>query len=112
MTVRQIAAAELGRDAQSVGDMAMMWSNRQGQDLLGYNVLGVEPVKVRGQDAVAVDYAYVIQPPGPASPLSFGLRTSCCSGDTVTIVSFAATADEYEAQADTWRRILASLDVQ
>ena len=113
VTVRRIAAVELGRNVQSVGDMALMWSNRQGQDLLGYNVLGIEPMKVRGQDAVAIDYAYVIQPPGAGIPVIIRAEDILLqAGDQVTIISFAATADEYEAQADTWQQVLASLDVQ
>ncbi len=113
VSVRQLLAAEVGRGAQSLGDLAMMWSSRQGQDLLGYAVLGVEPVKVRGKDAVAVDYAYVVQPPGAGVPTVIRAEDILLrSGDTLTLVTFAAPADEYASQTATWRRILASLDVQ
>jgi RsiW-degrading membrane proteinase PrsW (M82 family) len=113
VSVRQLPAAEVGRGAQSLGDLTMMWSSRQGQDLLGYNALGVEPVKVRGKDAVAVDYAYVVQPPGAGIPTVIRAEDILLrSGDALTIVTFAAPVDEYAGQAATWRRILASLDVR
>ncbi|MCX6031113.1 MAG: PrsW family glutamic-type intramembrane protease [Chloroflexi bacterium] len=113
VSVRQLPAAEVGRGAQSLGDLAMMWSNRQGQDLLGYNALGVEPAKVGGKDAVALDYAYVVQPPGAGVPAVMRAEDILLrNGDTLTLVTFAAPADEYEGQTATWRRILASLDVK
>ncbi len=113
VSVRQVPAAELGWGAQTLGDLAMLWSRRQAEDLLGYSVLNLEPIKLRGQDAVAVDYAYVVQPPGGGLPVVTQAEDILLrQGDKLTIVSFSAAADAYAEQAGVWRKVLASLDVQ
>lgn len=113
LSVRRLPAAEIGFGAQTVGDLALMWSMRQSQQLPSYSVLRVEPMRVAGQDAAAVDYAYVVQPSGAGIPtVARGQDVVLRQGDQVVIVTFSANADAFEDQARTWSRILSTLKLQ
>lgn len=113
VSVRQMPVTEVSTTAQTLGDLALKWTNRQTQQLLSYRVLSIEPTTMVDQDAVKIDYAYVAEPPmgGPDSMPVVARATDALlrQGDTLTIVSFSADADAFDGQAATWGRILASL---
>ena len=58
----QMPVTAISTNAQSLGDFGLKWSDRGSRDLLAYKVLDIEPIKVRGKDAVRVDYVYVADP--------------------------------------------------
>lgn len=114
--VRQVPVTEISTSAQTLGDLALKWSTRQGSELLGYKVFNIEPALVRGKEAVKVDYAYVAEPPlGGANSVPVVAQAQDVllrNGDTVTIATFTADATTYGQQTAAWERILASLDWQ
>jgi hypothetical protein len=112
----QMPAASISTNAQSLGDFALQWSDRAGKDLLAYKVLDIQPVKVRGQDGVRVDYVYVGEPalptPNSIPVVAHGSDILVRKGDTMTIARLVAAADAFDGLAGTWDRITGSLELK
>lgn len=112
----QMPAIAISTRAQSLGDLALQWSNRGASDLLGYKVLNIEPMKVRGNDAVRVDYVYVADPalptPNSIPVVAHGADILLRQGDNVLVVRFLADADAFDGLGAAWDRILGSLQVK
>ena len=114
---QRIPLGELGQASSSLGDVALAWSTRKGQQMPIYSVLQIMPTHVRGQVAIAVDYAYVASPAvGPAAdsvPAVVRAQDVLLQqGDTITVVSFEASTDTYQQELEHWEKILASLDIE
>lgn len=113
VTVQQLPVTDISRSGQSLGDLALKWSNDHARDLLGYRVLNIEPTQVGGREAVRVDYAYVAEPalaaPDSMPTVARGADTMMLEGDTVTVITALAAADEYEDLRMAWDRMLASV---
>jgi hypothetical protein len=115
--VRQIPLGELGRAAGSLGDVALSWSTRQGEQISVYSVLQILQTSVRGQPAIAVDYAYVAEPAlgtaaGSIPSVALAQDVLLQRGDMITVVTFEASTDTYQQELEQWVKILASLDVK
>lgn len=115
VSVRQMPVTEVSTTAQTLGDLALKWSNKQTLELLGYKVLSIEPMQ-ENQEAVKIDYAYVAEPPmgGPDSVPVVARATDVLirDGEALTIVTFSADTAAFDAQESTWKRILASLKLK
>lgn len=116
LTVQQMPAADISRSAQSLGDLALKWSDDQAKNLLGYRVLSIEPTQVRGKDAVRVDYAYVAEPAFAAADtvpvVAHGVDVLIRNADTITVARMVAASDAFEGLRGTWDRILGSLELK
>lgn len=112
----QMPVTSISTRAQSLGDFALSWSNRGAKDLLGYKVLGIDPLKVRGKDAVRVDYAYVADPalatPNSIPVVAHGSDVLIQQGDTMTVARFVASSDAFQSLGGAWDGILNSLEVK
>lgn len=115
-SVRQMPITEVSTTAQTLGDLALKWSHKQVEALLGYKVFSVEPAKVQEQEAVKIEYVYVAEPPmgGPDSIPVIARATDLLmrQGDTLTVTTFSAEAAAFDGLATTWGRILASLKLK
>ncbi len=115
-SIRQMPVTEVSTTAQTLGDLALKWSNKQVEELQGYKVLSVEPAEMQGQETVKIEYVYVAEPPmgGPDSIPVVARATDILmqQGDTLTITTFSAEAAAFDGQATTWGRILASLKLK
>lgn len=111
--VQQMPATEISTSAQTLGDLALKWSNQQSQALLGYKIFAIEPTTVAGQDAVKLAYAYVAEPalstPNSIPIVARGEDVLLRQGDTVTVVSLVTGSEEFDRQIGTLRRVLSSL---
>ena len=109
----QMPATTISTNAQTLGDFALKWSDRAAKDLLAYKVLGIEPTKVHGQDAVRIDYVYVADPalatPNSIPVVAEGSDILIRRDDTMTVARLLATSDAFEGLRPTWDRILGSL---
>lgn len=116
LAVQQLPAAEISRNAQSLGDLALKWSDDLSDDRLGYRVLNIEPTQVRGIDAVRVDYAYVAEPalaaPDTMPIVARGTDTLVQRGDTVTIITTVAAAEAFERLSTAWARMIGSVELK
>ena len=116
LIAQQLPAADVSRNAQTLGDFALKWSDEQAKNLLGYRVLNMEPIQVRGKDAVRVDYAYVADPAfatADAAPIvARGSDILLRNGDNLTIVRMLAASDVFDDLGLTWDRILGSLELK
>ncbi len=116
IAVLQAPVSSVNKNMESLGDLALWWSDRGTRDLLGYKVLNIEPVKVRGQDAVRIDYAYVAEPalasPNSIPIVAHGADILVRQGESVTVVRLLADADAFEGLGGTWDRIVGSLEVK
>jgi hypothetical protein len=116
LVIRQMPATEISRNAQTLGDLALKWSNDQAEDRLGYRVLNIEPTQVRGQDAVRVDYAYVAEPAlatyDTMPIVARGADTLIRTGDTVTAVTTLSSADTFDELGVAWARMLGSVELK
>jgi hypothetical protein len=116
LVAQQLPAADVSRTAQSLGDIALKWSDQQARDLLGYRVLNIEPTQVRGTDAVQVDYAYVADPmfaSADALPIvARGSDVLVLTGDTLTVVRMLAASDAFDGLRGTWDRVLGSVELE
>jgi hypothetical protein len=116
LTVQQLPAAEISRNAQSLGDLALKWSDDLSEDRLGYRVLNIEPTQVRGVDAVRVDYAFVAEPalatPDTMPIVARGADTLVRQGDTVTIITTVSAADAFERLSTAWARMIGSVELK
>ncbi len=114
--VLKMPVAELSTSAQTLGDLALKWSDKQVEELVAYRVLSIRAATIGKQDAIKVDYAYVADPilatsnsvPVVAQAEDVLIR----QGDAVVIVTFAADATAYEQATPTWTRVLSTLDVK
>jgi hypothetical protein len=116
LVVQQMPATDISRNAQTLGDLALKWSDDQSKDRLGYRVLSIEPTQVRGQNAVRIDYAYVAEPafatPDTMPIVARGADTLILIGDTVTAVTTVASADTFDELGATWDRMLGSVELK
>lgn len=115
--LRRIPFGDLGRAASSLGDVALSWSARQGQELPVYSVLQIAPVAAHGRPAVLIDYAYVPQPAlgvsaGSIPTVVRARDTLLQQGDTIVVLTFEASIASYSRAANRWENVLAALDVQ
>jgi hypothetical protein len=112
----QMPAAEISTNAQSLGDFALKWSDRGSRDLLAYRVMEIEPIKVRGRDAVRVDFVYVAEPalatPNSIPVVAHGSDVLIRNGDNITIARFVADSDAFDGFAPVWDRVLGSLELR
>lgn len=115
LTVRRTPAAEVSSSARTLGDVALVWADRRAKDLLGYKVLSMEPMALRGQDAVRVDYAYVAEPvmatPNSIPVVAHGADVLLRQGDDLLVVTLLSDAGAFDGVQGTWDRILSSLDL-
>lgn len=115
-TVEQMPVADVSSSAQSLGDLALKWSDDQADNLPGYRVLSIEPAQVRGRDAVRVDYAYVAEPVFAAADtvpvVARGVDVLIRNGDTMTVARMVADSDAFDGLRGTWDRILGSLELK
>lgn len=116
LSLLQMPVSSISRNAQSLGDFALQWSDRGAGDLLGYKVLNIEPTKLAGQDAVRVDYVYVAEPllasPNSIPIVAHGSDILVRQGDTMTVARLLAASDAFDALGPTWSRILGSLELK
>lgn len=114
--VLQMPVTDISTMAQSLGDLALKWSNKQTQELPGYKIFSMEPTTVRGREGVKIDYAFIAEPllggPNSVPIVAHALDVLMREGDTVTVVTLSADASSFEAQATTWNRILGSLELK
>jgi hypothetical protein len=79
-------------------------------------VLNIEPAKVRGKDAVRVDYVYVAEPalasPNSIPIVAHGADFLIREGDTMTVARLLAASDAFDGLGPTWDRILGSLELK
>ncbi len=112
----QMPATAISTRAQTLGDFALTWSDKGVQDLLGYRVLGIEPVKVRGKDAVRVDYVYVADPvlatPNSIPIVARGADVLTRQGDNIVVIRLLASSDAFDNLGRTWDRIIGSLELR
>ena len=114
--IQQMPAADISRNAQSLGDLALKWSDDQAKVLLGYRVLEIEPTQVRGKDAVRIDYAYVAEPAFAAADampiVARGADILIREGDAVTVLNLLSSADAFDGLGATWDRIAGSVELK
>lgn len=112
----QMPAASISTRAESLGDFALKWSDKGAKELLGYRVLNIEPIKVRGRDAVRVEYVYVADPvlaaPNSIPIVARGADILIHQGDTMTIARLLAASDAFDGLGQTWDRITGSLELR
>ena len=114
--VLKMPVTDLSTSAQTLGDLALKWSDKQVEELVAYRVLSVRAATIGKQDAIKVAYAYVADPilatsnsvPVVAQAEDVLIR----QGSDVVIVSFAADATAYEQATPTWTQVLSTLDVK
>ncbi len=115
-TLQQMPAADIGSNAQTLGDFALKWADRKAKDLLGYRVLSIEETEVRGRDAVRVEYVYVTEPvmttPNSIPIVAEGADILIRQGDVMTVASLLASADAFKGLDGVWNRILGSLELK
>lgn len=115
-SVLQMPVTSISRNAESLGDFALQWSDRGSRDLLGYKVLNIEPVKVRGEGAVRVDYIYVAEPvlptPNSIPIVARGSDILIRQGDTMTVARLLAASEVFDGLGQTWGRVLGSLELK
>lgn len=111
--VQQMPVTEVSTSAQTLGDLALKWSNQQSEALLGYKVFTIEPTTVAGQEAVKLDFAYVAEPamstPNSIPLVARGEDILLRQGDRVMVISLVAGTEDFDRQVATLRRILSSL---
>lgn len=114
--LRQMLVTEISTSAQTPGDFALKWVDRMAKDLLGYKVLSIEETKVRGKDAVRVDYVYVAEPmmatPNSIPIVAEGADVLIRQDGVMTVASMLASADAFEGLEGVWNRILGSLELK
>lgn len=114
--VSKMPVSELSTTAQTLGDLALKWSDRQVEQLVAYKVLSIQATKISKQDAIKIDYAYVADPIlATANSLPIVARAEDVlirQGDTIVIATFAADAAAYEEAVPTWAKVLSTLDVK
>ncbi len=112
----QMPVTSISTNAQSLGDFALKWADRGAGDLLAYKVLGIEPLKVRGKDAVRVDYVYVAEPalatPNSIPVVARGSDVLIRQGDAMTVARFLSASDAFDGLSGAWDGILRSLEVK
>ena len=112
----QMPVTAISTNAQSLGDFALQWSDRGSKDLLAYKVLDIEPLKVRGKDAVRVDYVYVADPalatPNSIPVVARGSDVLIRNGDNMAIARLLAASDAFDSLGPVWGQILGSLDLK
>lgn len=115
-TLQQMPVTSISTSAQTLGDFALKWADRKTKDLLGYKVLSIEETKVRGKDAVRVDYVYVTEPamatPNSMPIVAEGADILIRQDDTMTVASLLAAADTFGSLEGAWNRILGSLELK
>jgi len=115
VTVR-VAEFAAGGDSQSLADAGLALSVRQTDILLGHRVLGMEPARLAGQEAVAMDYAYVAEPElGAAAALPEVMRGRdyiVRAGDRVLLVGYSAPAARFAEAEAAWARIARTLRIE
>jgi hypothetical protein len=95
VAVRQVPKADLitAMGPDTLDTAAANWSVVRGQNLEGYRILRIEPVKLQGRDAVAIEYAYLTDPPegtaGAMPGLMHAIDTVVASGDQFAILTVA-----------------------
>lgn len=109
-------AATAGDDDVTLGDLALKWTNQQGQDLLSYRVLSIEPASVGGREAVRINFVYVAEPvlstPNAIPIVAEGEDVLLRQGDQLVVARFLSEADAYEAKSHIWNTILGSLKLE
>lgn len=112
----QMPVTDISTNAQSLGDFALKWADQGTKDLLGYKVLSIDPLKVRGKDAVRVDYVYVAEPalatPNSIPVVARGSDVLVRQGDAMTVARFLAASDAFDGLSGAWDGILGSLEVK
>ena len=96
ISVRQIAKADLlpERSGDELGTAANNWTLLRSPDLEGYRILNIQTMKLQGRDAVAIEYAYITDPPegagsGVMPALMHAVDTVIASGDGYAILTVA-----------------------
>jgi hypothetical protein len=112
----QLPVTDISTNAQSLGDFALKWSDDGARDLLAYRVLSIEPIQVRGKDAVRVDYVYVADPalatPNSIPIVAQGADVLMREGDNMTIARLVAASDAFDGLGRVWDRLLGSLELR
>lgn len=115
-TLQQMPVTDISTSAQTPGDFALKWADRQAKDLLGYKVLSIEETRVRSRDAVRVEYVYVTEPvmatPNSVPIVAEGADVLIRQDDVMTVASLLASADAFKDLDGVWNRILGSLELE
>jgi hypothetical protein len=95
---------------------ATNWSLIRGQDLEGYRILRIEPTTVAGRPAMAIEYAYLTDPPqavgaGLMPGLMHAIDTVVANGDQFTILTVAVEQGNEGQLIDLNNRTLAGWQV-
>lgn len=117
VTVSQVPLADITDNPEvTLGDLALKLSNDHSEDLTSYQVLTIEPARVKDQDAVKLRYVYVTEPelagPNTIPVVAEGEDVLLRQGDALTVVTFVADSDAYDGMRDVWGRILNSLELK
>jgi hypothetical protein len=115
-TLQQMPVTDISTSAQTLGDFALQWADRNAKDRLGYKVLSIEETKVRDKAAVRVDYVYVTEPaiPSPNSVpiVAEGADVLIRQDNVMTVASLLATTDAFEGLNGTWNPYPGSLELK
>ncbi len=115
-TLQQMPVTDISTSARTLGDFALKWADRKAKDLLGYRVLSIEETKVRGKDAVRVEYVYVTEPaiatPNSVPIVAEGADVLIRQDNVMTVASLVASADAFKGLDGVWNRIVGSLELK
>ncbi|GAB4125006.1 MAG: hypothetical protein Fur005_43440 [Roseiflexaceae bacterium] len=96
VSVRSASKADLlpTRSGETLEAAATNWSVLRGQNLEGYRILQITETSVAGRPAVAIEYAYLTDPPeglasGVMPALMHAIDTVVASGDGFAILTVA-----------------------
>jgi hypothetical protein len=115
VSIRQVAKTDLitTRSSDTLDTAAASWAVLRSRDLEGYRVLSITPTTVANRDAIAVEYAYVTNPPeGAASgvipAVMHGIDTVVASGEQFSILSTVVDQNSGDDLAALNARMLAN----
>jgi hypothetical protein len=96
ISVRQVSKADLlpPRSGDTLEVAASNWTLIRSPELEGYRVLQIAPTTIQGRNAVAIEYAYLTDPPqgggtGVMPGLMHAIDTIVASGDGFVILTVA-----------------------
>lgn len=112
--VWQLPVSSVGRNLPFLEDVAFAWTNQRANGLESFTALNTTSSTVDGKPAISVEYAYIAAPSTAASlpAVVHAVDVLVQQGETLTVISFAAEAQAFDATASTWQSILKSVKIQ